>query len=697
MAKTVVALEATLNAKGAEQSLIAIKQNIADGNKLLNEAVEKYGVYSDEVKKAENLVLRLKKQLGEATQLSTQFSATDKLTAFNSALKTVTGGFSALTGTLGLFGSESKEIEKQLLKVQSALALSQGVESIIEASKGFEKLKKTILEFSIVQKVVTAAQKLWNAAMAANPIGAIVVAITALIAGVVALTSYFISNAKAAKEQTKSVEDSTKALDKQSKTLERNNSEFQKAQDYKLGLAKANGASTKSIRELESKLIEEKIAFQLASRATAQNTYEKEKNKLASLTAADADKELIKKQLDNVKKAVEEYNTQNKNVQAAVDERTAINRKHNIEVAQENTEASKKAAEKRKQDNEQAKKDQEQANKEILEANKQLQQQRRIIAEQEALNNIKDEDERAKKKLEFDYLRQKQEIEQSKATTAEKNATTQALYIQYIDSLNKIDEDRNAKRVKEANDALFALEQGEEEWLRSQADKELQRAMDESLSFEERKAALQERQDDYNRITFTSEDERLAYLKASADAQKQLDQDVADQKKAIQDAEFGALDAGVGFLSAIAGKSKALQKAAIIAEGAIGIAKMVTANQAANIGALATPQAIATSGAAAAPVIAFNNIKTALSIATTIAATAKALSALGGGGGLSGGATGAGGGTTAPVQPQVATTTINQGQVNQLASATSRAFVLESDVSGNQERIERLNRAARIN
>ena len=52
--------------------------------------------------------------------------------------------------------------------------------------------------------------------------------------------------------------------------------------------------------------------------------------------------------------------------------------------------------------------------------------------------------------------------------------------------------------------------------------------------------------------------------------------------------------------------------------------------------------------------------------------------------------------TTAPITPQVATTTINQGQVNQLASATARAFVLESDVSGNQERIQRLNRAARI-
>lgn len=60
-----------------------------------------------------------------------------------------------------------------------------------------------------------------------------------------------------------------------------------------------------------------------------------------------------------------------------------------------------------------------------------------------------------------------------------------------------------------------------------------------------------------------------------------------------------------------------------------------------------------------------------------------------------------GGGTSvtasAPLMPVAATTTLNQNQVNQMGSSTSRAYVVESDVSGNQERIERLNRAARIN
>jgi len=40
---------------------------------------------------------------------------------------------------------------------------------------------------------------------------------------------------------------------------------------------------------------------------------------------------------------------------------------------------------------------------------------------------------------------------------------------------------------------------------------------------------------------------------------------------------------------------------------------------------------------------------------------------------------------------------LNQQMINATGNAAVRAFVLETDVSGNQERIKRLNRAARIN
>lgn len=50
-----------------------------------------------------------------------------------------------------------------------------------------------------------------------------------------------------------------------------------------------------------------------------------------------------------------------------------------------------------------------------------------------------------------------------------------------------------------------------------------------------------------------------------------------------------------------------------------------------------------------------------------------------------------------PLPPQMGTTLMNQDQMNTIGNVTARAYVVESDVTGSQERIERLNRASKIN
>lgn len=120
---------------------------------------------------------------------------------------------------------------------------------------------------------------------------------------------------------------------------------------------------------------------------------------------------------------------------------------------------------------------------------------------------------------------------------------------------------------------------------------------------------------------------------------------VEEQKRAIQQQGLEVASQGINVLKSVFEKSKGVQKAAVIAESAIGIAKMIIANKAANVGALATPQAIATSGASALPVIALNNISTAIGIAGNIAATAKALQSLGGGSAPTPPSVGGGGGS----------------------------------------------------
>ena len=91
------------------------------------------------------------------------------------ALEGAASGFALVQGAMGLFGTESEEVEKALLKVQSAMALAQGIEGVRTALPLF-----TTLGTTIKTKVVTAFTSL-KGAIAATGIGALVVGIGSLI------------------------------------------------------------------------------------------------------------------------------------------------------------------------------------------------------------------------------------------------------------------------------------------------------------------------------------------------------------------------------------------------------------------------------------------------------------------------------------------------------------------------------------
>ena len=165
----------------------------------------------------------------------------------------------------------------------------------------------------------------------------------------------------------------------------------------------------------------------------------------------------------------------------------------------------------------------------------------------------------------------------------------------------------------------------------------------------------------------------------------EIEQAKALQKAAIEQQGLDTALQGINLIKGLFKKSKGLQKAAIIAESAIGIGKMLIANSTANIGALATPQSILTGGAAAAPVIAFNNISTGIGVAANLAATAKALQSVGGGGGAGGGAGVAGGGQSAPSFNVVGNSGVSQlGQTLNQEQEPVQAFVVGSSVTSQQ-------------
>lgn len=186
----------------------------------------------------------------------------------------------------------------------------------------------------------------------------------------------------------------------------------------------------------------------------------------------------------------------------------------------------------------------------------------------------------------------------------------------------------------------------------------------------------------------------------NADDEIETDKRILEQKQALQDAKRNLEESAFGFLKQIAGKNKTLQKALIIAESALGIGRSIISTNAANVAATAEGAALAipTAGAsvaAAAGIVTANTISSGIGIAANIAATAKALSALGGGsagGGQTSGGRGAPSSASATPQVNFQASSENQigntmaGKLN--AQAPIRVTVLESDITKTQTSVQ---------
>jgi hypothetical protein len=202
-------------------------------------------------------------------------------------------------------------------------------------------------------------------------------------------------------------------------------------------------------------------------------------------------------------------------------------------------------------------------------------------------------------------------------------------------------------------------------------------------------------------ITKTENDKILADAKEQADKEIALD-------LAIKEAKRNALNVGLDILQQFAGKNKAIAlgilavtKGLAIADIIVGASKTIAGASAAtglaNSAALATPQAIATSGASAIPVIAGNvsilgktlaltKLTAATSIASIVAAGISGAKSITGGsaGGGSGGS--GGGGGSAPTAP--AFNVVGASATNQLAQTIGnqqqqpiKTYVLSNDVT----------------
>jgi hypothetical protein len=330
-------------------SVKSLKAQLREAQNEVTALSEKFGATSQEAINAAKKAAQLKDAIGDAKALTDAYNPDAKFNALSQSLTGVLNGFQAFEGALGLIGVESKEVQEQLLKVQSAMALAEGVSGVMESIDSFKTLSAQIKNLTIVQRISTAAQWLWNAAMAANPIGAIIVAITALIVAGYKLISWFNESADAADKANASMDRHTKALERQQKQIETQSKNLKQANQYQYDYAKAAGASSEQLRKLAIKHQEEELALAKKNLELAKSTYLREQDILASYRANDASEELIEKQTEIVKKAREATTKARESLTQEYDDLKALRLQQKVEIRQEETDANKEAQNRAKQ------------------------------------------------------------------------------------------------------------------------------------------------------------------------------------------------------------------------------------------------------------------------------------------------------------------------------------------------------------
>jgi hypothetical protein len=622
MAKKVVGLEVTVDTPQADASVKSLRAQLKEAQADVANLSEKFGQTSKEAQEAAKKAASLKDSIGDAKDLVDAFNPDAKFKAFGQAVNGVTGGFAALEGAIGLFGTKSEAVEQTLVKVQSALALSQGVDQVLESVDAFERFGDIIKT-----KVITAFTTLRGAVIATG-IGALVVGVGLLIAnfdslknssGIVGRAIRFVGDIIS--DTIEMVQKFTdfigltsiaeeEAAERTKKAAERTKKVKEEVYEAELKIAQATG---KGVEEIEKKKRDEILAtIRLQSKAVE---FALNNPVLKRVLGG----EFLKDAKANIDSQLLKLETEQKVA--------------DINANKKNEERSKTNAAARKSEADAAKKSREDELK--------LEQQLAEELRREKLKGYQ---------LEFDDIR-----------------------LQY------------EKRVELANgnkDLLIEIEKSKNtqiEELRAKYNIKAQGDGENTVKLQGMVIGA------VNSVTQIGLDARSAIETQSAKDREKLEADEVARKKSNAE----AVSQIASNLTQALGKDTVAGKAVAVAEATINTylaaSKALTGIKKGNpLGAiLAITQAaavIATGIKSVKAIVATKVPGTSSGSAASIPSVSNITAQV-----------------AAPLEPQADTTQLNQASINAVGNASSRAYVLDSDITNNRDRITRLNRAARIN
>ena len=288
------ALDQTAPLAKTTNSVQTLKQQVREATIEAQNLAQKYGDLDPRAVAAAQSAALLKDQLQDVNARIDALNPEAKFQAIVSLASGIAGGFTAAQGALGLLGIEGEDTQKALLKVEQALALTQGLNAVTELKDAFTNLKAvlgltsaataaqtaatTTLAGATVAEGVAAegaavANKAFAASLTATGIGAVLVVLGAIAAAFVKVSN----DAKEATEQTERL----KKLRAEGREIDLKN----------LEASEKLKVTTGEITEFEARRLSLQRAFQkenfelFRQQQTANRELQENENKLADLRA----------------------------------------------------------------------------------------------------------------------------------------------------------------------------------------------------------------------------------------------------------------------------------------------------------------------------------------------------------------------------------------------------------------------------
>lgn len=655
--KTTIAAEVKVDGlEKSAQSVGSLKKQLREAQNEATLLSEKFGLTSDQAVAAAKRAAGLKDAIADAKALTDAYNPDAKFKSFGAAIQGVTAGFTAYQGALGLIGVESKQVEETLLRVQSAMALSQGLNGLLEFRDSFKILKSVAVD----------AFKSIKAAIGSTGIGLFVIAIGTVVA-------YW-----------DEIKETVSGVSEEQKNLNKVTSENLKTQQDKLkslnsqdNVLKLQGKSEKDILNLKVKQYDQVIA---TAKADLIGIEETEKARIA---AAERNNNILKSVLmvameintavlrglaapidamifaiNTISKALGKGNLIETNLNSLI---TSMNKTVSEQVATMIFDPAKTR---------------EEGQKTIDEAKKNIDE---LVNQKAGLElQIQDIDKKSKEKL----LQQEAEFQKAlkdlRKTRLEEERKIDEDAYKYFSDLKKQQDEGEKKRLEDnAKNALIARQKIAELSLINDPNNIDKRIEKLKADLEVQNSVLAE--DDVQRMINT----RRTELEINKIRKEGYEADLK-AKREVEAAKYDAVEMAFGAVSELIGRETAAGKVFATAQALINTYQGAT-------------EVLRSKSTLPEP---FATISKIANVAAVIATGIKAVKQInqvkvpgaGSGGGVSAA------NIPAPLTPQVQTTRLDQGSINQIGNAAApRAYVLEQDVTSNQERIKQLNRAARIN